>query len=634
MMDEGKQEKSVRWQRIEELYHAALPLASTERQTFVAQHCGGDTALCEDVNSLLAADDSAADFLREPLVELGLAVLADDSLRETEIVSQPTLPNGADLIGVKVGGRYEIIMRLGSGSFGEVYKAVDTKLMSKPVVVKVLKEAVLRSEAEKREWVMKKFQQEIEALSKIQDPGVVGVFDADTLPDGRPYIVMEFVEGSDLRKFIEIARKGQITEQGLEFQDVAEILKQVGRTLTAAHEKEIIHRDLKPENIMLRRNASGDLQVKVIDFGIAKVRNSLIAPSTATGFVVGTGYYMAPEQVRGKKIGAECDIYALGVIAYELVTGRYPYPAKNRDQLKEMQDAGVKLRPCDLNTELPAAAQDSILKALAYYPTGRHKRARDFGDELAAALIAGEELTPPARPSWFRAHLRWLLTGAVIILLGLAGLAVWRAFKSPETQSRSLPSGPVSEVSLEAERTLAYWLHVRMPKDDGAETFEEFDSTGEEAFKIGSKVSFRALPQQTGFMYVVNEGPGENGTTKWTAVFPNPKDNNGSARLTAAQPVAVSETSLDKNPGNETLHIVWAERAVLELEALFLAAMKAQDASFHDTAQQDTLDKFFRQHTATASEAANNSTPPHLILKGQSGILVGSINLKHRKYGK
>jgi serine/threonine protein kinase len=631
MMDEGKQENNVHWRLMEEIFHMALPLVTTERHAFVAQHCAGDAALYEDANSLLAADDIATDFLREPVVELGLAVLADDSLRETEIMSQPGLPAAPDLVGTKVGGRYEITRRLGSGGFGEVYKAVDTKLLSKPVVIKVLKEAVLRTEGEKRDWVIKKFQQEIEALSKIQDAGVVGVFDADTLPDGRPCIVMEFVEGSDLRQFIQDIRKDQITEQGLELEDVAEILKQVGRTLTAAHEKEIIHRDLKPENIMLRRNASGDLQVKVIDFGIAKVRNSLIAPSTTTGLIVGTGYYMAPEQVRGKKVGPACDIYTLGVIAYELLTGRYPFPAKDREQLKEMQAAGVKLKPCDLNAELPAAAQETILKALSYYPAERHKRARDFGNELAAALIAGEELTPPARPSWFHSHQRWLLTGAMVLLLGLAGLAVWRAVKSPEIQPS--PPARTPDAILETERTLTYWLHVRMPKDDGAQTFDEFDSTGEEAFKIGSKIGFRAHPNQAGFLYVINEGPGENGTRKWTAVFPNLRDNKESARLTAAQTMIVSETSLDRNPGNETLHIVWAESAVPELEALFRGAINARNAIFRDSAQQDALDKFFRQHPATAGEVFDDSTPPHLILKGRGEILVGSLNLKHRKYG-
>ena len=313
----------------------------------------------------------------------------------TQPISEPQFPALIDLVGKKVTERYDVTERLGGGGFGDVFKALDLKIMSRPVVIKVVKDEVLKRGGATRDWLMIKFQQEIEALSKIHDPGIVGIFDADKLPDGRPFLVMEFVEGSHLREFVKKAREGQETEQGLRLQDVGEIVRQVGRALSAAHERNIIHRDLKPENIMVRQTPSGDVQVKVIDFGVAKVMDSLVAPSGATSaFMVGSWRYMAPEQLQRKKVEAACDIYALGVIAYEVLTGHHPFPTRDPTLLQDLQAAGVKVKPSDLNPDLPETAQEIVLKALSYYPSERHKRARDFGDELSRALMFEEELTP------------------------------------------------------------------------------------------------------------------------------------------------------------------------------------------------------------------------------------------------
>lgn len=667
-MKEGRENNKAQWQRMEEIYHAALPLTVPERRAFVAQRCAGDVALQEEVISLLASDDFVADFLQEPVSELGMAVLADEAFRDTEIVSQPTQPASANLVGEKVAGRYEIIKKLGGGGFGDVYKAADTKVMSRPVIIKVLKDEVVRDEGVKRDWVIIKFKQEIEALAKIDDPGVVRIIDADTLPNGQPYIVMEFVEGTDLRRFIKDAREERPTELWLRFEDVAEIIKQVGRTLTAAHEAEIFHRDLKPENIMVRRNRSGDLQVKVIDFGIAKVRNSLIAPSTATGhFLAGTWQYMGPEQLCGKKVDAACDIYALGIIAYELVTGRYPFPAKGPAKLKEMQEEGIKVKPCDLNPDLPATAQKAILKALEYYPAERHKRARDFGDELARALASAEELVrpiplppvdldaktleevdeservvseklviqsqpAPAPTSWLRLYRRWIYAVSVVLLAGLISFAAWKTFRTPAHETLP-PTQSSVPPNAEPERTLTFWLRVKEPKGDG--TFGEFDSTGEEAFKVGSKIYFRAQPVEAGYLYIINEGMGENGVKKWTALFPNPADNNRSAQLVANRQQEITGMTLDDNPGDEIIRFVWAASPVSDLQPLFQFEFKDNDGGvFGDPAQQNVLKDFFQRNQETPEDKIfDNGAQPRVTLKGRGNLIVGSLTIKHRKYG-
>jgi serine/threonine protein kinase len=674
MMEEGREEKHAQWQQMEDIYHAALPLAIPERRAFVAQRCAGDAVLEADVNSLLLADDFASDFLQEPVAELGLAILADESLRDTEIISQPTQQASNDLVGEKVAERYEVIKKLGVGGFGDVYKATDAKVMSRPVIIKILKDEILREEGEKRTWVLTKFRQEIEALAKIDDPGAVRILDADALPDGRPYIVMEFVEGSDLRHFIRDARREHITEQGLKFQDVAEIVRQAGRTLTAAHDVGIFHRDLKPENIMLRRNRSGDLIVKVIDFGIAKVKNSLVASSTATGhFNAGTWQYMGPEQLCRKKVDAACDIYALGVIAYELLTGRYPFPAKDSATLKEMQEAGVKVKPRDLNPDIPAAAQEAILKALEYYPADRHKRARDFGDELFRALASDEELVRPipvvnvepegknlkqveesernksegpviaqshisAVPeSWLSLLRRRIYIPAAVLLAGLIGVVGWALYRMPGREGQNAPRQTTAMPDAGPERSLTFWLRVREPQSDG--TFAESDSTGEEAFRVGSIIDFRVQPVQDGYLYIINEGMGDNGAKKWTAVFPNTTDNNGSrsARLIANRQQKITGMTLDDNPGDEMIHFVWAADAVRELEPLFQSEFRDKDQGvFGDPTQQNALRDFFERNKENPEDKIfdNNAQPPRITFKGRGGILVGSLTIKHRKVRK
>ena len=175
--------------------------------------------------------------------------------------------------------------------------------------------------------------------------------------------------------------------EGMNLERVAGIIKQIGRALNAAHDKGIFHRDLKPENIMLQDLGHGEELVKIIDFGIAKIKQSVIAPSTATTGTAGTIGYMAPEQLSAKPVAAAADVYSLGVIAYEMVAGRRPFNPETPFELLEMQRAGVRVKPIDLRPSLSLQAQQSILKALAFEPNERYRTARDFTEELSCALM-------------------------------------------------------------------------------------------------------------------------------------------------------------------------------------------------------------------------------------------------------
>ena len=282
--------------------------------------------------------------------------------------------------GTVLDGRYLIERELGRGGIGVVYLARDQQLMSKPVVIKILLDQVFETDSDG--WVKKKFRQEVEALARIDHPGVVGVLQTGELPNGRPYLVMQYIEGKSLRSVMK--------PEGMNLEYVAHIIRQIGQALTSAHDRGIFHRDLKPENIMLQSLGEGEDHVKLIDFGVATVKDSQVAANRATTMVAGTVGYMAPEQLIGKPSAAS-DTYALGVIAYEMVTGRRPFNPDSPYQLLGLQREGVRVKPADLRPSLPAQAQAVILKALSYEQEDRQARARDLGDELSRALSAETE---------------------------------------------------------------------------------------------------------------------------------------------------------------------------------------------------------------------------------------------------
>jgi tRNA A-37 threonylcarbamoyl transferase component Bud32 len=287
--------------------------------------------------------------------------------------------SSARYIGTLLKGRYLIERRIGRGGVGVVYLARDQQLMAKPVVVKVMLEELEGTTLQ--EWFRRKFRQEIEALTRIDHPGVVGVLDAGEMPDGRPWLVTQFIEGGSLRTLMQSGP--------LSLDRVADIMRQIGHALSAAHDKGVFHRDIKPENIMIQQLSEGEELVKLIDFGIATVKDSQLAASREVTRAAGTLPYMAPEQLRGRPVAAS-DIYALGVVAYEMLTGQPPFDPDSPVHLAELQRAGVEPRPSALRPDLPAEAEAIILKALSWAPEERFERARTFGDELARALTVRE----------------------------------------------------------------------------------------------------------------------------------------------------------------------------------------------------------------------------------------------------
>ncbi|HEY6400187.1 MAG TPA: protein kinase [Blastocatellia bacterium] len=282
--------------------------------------------------------------------------------------------------GGKIKGRYLIERELGRGGVGVVFLARDERLHGMPVVIKFLLDA-----AEQNKWLTGKFSQEAEALTRINHPGVVRVIDRDNSEDGRPFFVMEFIKGLSLREFI--------SQGPMDLAYVAQFARQAGSALHAAHQQGVFHRDLKPENVMLEQLSGGDQQVKLIDFGIAKVINPQAGNETEVAIVAGSRQYIAPEQLLSQTASPATDIYALAIIVYEMVTGRLPFNPQGAthflvmQELMRLQRSESVVKPRAFRPDLPEAAQILILNALSFDAARRPQNARIFTEDLAQALL-------------------------------------------------------------------------------------------------------------------------------------------------------------------------------------------------------------------------------------------------------
>jgi predicted Ser/Thr protein kinase len=308
----------------------------------------------------------------------GTTVAGDDnSLKGMPAETAPAVTAGPGQLttGQMLGDRYQVEREFGRGAMGVVYLARDLQLLgadSTRVVIKVLQDEALRNP-----YTKKKFFQEFESLTRVNHPNVVKVLGRGTVANGLPFFAMEFVDGESLREII--------PPEGMDLDRAAGIVRQIGNALTAVHDRGILHCDLKPANIMIHTIDDED-RVKLIDFGVAKVKDSTVVEGGTTK-MLGTLNYASPEHFAGT-FSPMSDVYCFGLVAYEMVTGRRPFNPANEAHLCSLQDEGVKVNPRDLRPMLSSSAQDAILKALSRDPRDRFPRARDFGEALAKALSA------------------------------------------------------------------------------------------------------------------------------------------------------------------------------------------------------------------------------------------------------
>jgi len=310
-------------------------------------------------------------------------------------------------LGTVFGNRYEILRQLGQGGMGAVYQARDREL-DRLVAMKVI-----RPELATRPDILHRFKQELILARQVTHRNVIRIFDLGQA-DGVKFITMEFIEGQDLKALV--AEKGR-----LDIMESVSIMQQVCLALEAAHTEGVVHRDLKPQNIMVDKQG----KVSVMDFGIA--RSIEFGGMTQTGALIGTPEYMSPEQVLGEKVDARSDLFTLGIIFYELLTGTMPYKAETAmgTMIKRTKE---RARPsAQVNREVPPFLSDVVAKCLETEPQKRYQSARQIYDDLAAWKegAARRALNPVVR--WLRyapRYQKWVAAAAAVLVLASSGYAL------------------------------------------------------------------------------------------------------------------------------------------------------------------------------------------------------------------
>jgi predicted ATPase len=377
-----------RWKQVDELLHSALAVPSERRDEFLRQQCAGDIELEQEVRSLLTSHRNLGGFLERPAIRVAAQTIAQSEARKA----------GDSVLGRTI-SHYRVLGKLGSGGMGVVYEAEDLRL-GRRVALKFLPESLAHDER-----TLQRFEREARVASSLNHPNICTIYEVEEY-DHQPVIVMELLEGKSLRDRI---REGPISTS-----ELLDFGIQASDALEAAHAKGIIHRDIKPANIFI----IGQGRVKILDFGLAKVRPSHLAedeseeePLTLDGIIPGTTSYMSPEQVRGEEIDARSDLFSLGVVLYEMATGKRPFAGKNRVVTMNAILSAQPAAASGVNASLPAALDKIIARTLEKKREKRFQHAADICADLkrlkgetqkAPTVVAAEALAGPnTRPAGY-----------------------------------------------------------------------------------------------------------------------------------------------------------------------------------------------------------------------------------------
>lgn len=361
--------------RIAEIFSGAVDLPMSERDAFLERECGGDTELERDVRSVLMFDRA------ESLSPTGLP--HSEPVEETDRTGQMV-------------GRYRIVERLGKGGMGVVWRAEDP-VLRRNVAIKFLPAAQRESETARR-----RFLREARAASVLTNPGIAGVLDVGEI-EGAPYIAMQMVEGRTVR---ECVRDGGMTPV-----QAVRIAARVAEILEDAHAHHVIHRDITSSNIIVQPDGTP----RVVDFGVAR-RTTDTSRLSKTGVTVGTIGFIAPEVIEGEDATAQSDVFSLGVVLYEMLTGRLPFEFKRIERVLHATLTLDPEPPRRLAPAIPRELERIVMKALSRRRDRRYASARELAGDLQAVLESGTLKTAPGRI--VPGRLRIVL--AILVLLALA----------------------------------------------------------------------------------------------------------------------------------------------------------------------------------------------------------------------
>jgi beta-lactam-binding protein with PASTA domain len=336
------------------------------------------------------------------------------------------------------GERYEVEARLGAGGMAEVWKGRD-RVLNRTVAIKTLLPQFARDGS-----FVHRFRREAQAAARLNHPGIVSVYDSG---DGdNPYIVMQFIEGRTLADFLGSGKK-------LQPMQAAQIAEEIAGALAAAHAQGVIHRDIKPANVMVTRDGA----IAVMDFGIARL---IAGPETApqTSAVLGTASYLSPEQAQGQPVDARTDIYSLGVVLYEMLTGRPPFTGDSPMAIAYKQVNEAPPAPSTLNEDVPAELDAVVMRALSKNPANRYQTAQEFAEDLERARTGGQVSATPLLPVGGE---------ATQVISRPQPTSVLPPAEEPPGSSRKAWVGALLAVLVMALLAAAAYLIVTMLTDDG-----------------------------------------------------------------------------------------------------------------------------------------------------------------------
>ena len=413
------------FQRIRRVFDEALTRPAGERAAFVARACGGDERLRNDVERMLAAEDASHSLIDRPQ--------PPPAAKVGRLASSDTIPVGGFTPGTILGSRYRIIGLLGRGGMGEVYRADDLKL-GQPVALKFLPPA-LATDPVRRE----RFFSEVRITRQLSHPNICRVYDIEEV-DGLHFLSMEYIDGEDLDSLLK--RIGHLSNE-----KALDIARQLVMGVAAAHERGVLHRDLKPANVML----DGHGRVRITDFGLA-----IVAADDVSGDTSGTPVYMAPEQLAGKGASVRSDIYALGLVLYEICTGRRAFTASTLAELREQKEHEAPVPPAEVRATIDPALERVILRCLERDPRLRPGSVAQLagalpgGDPLAVAIAGGETPSPGMVAALGDRDGLRTLTAWALLLFVLGGSAAVVAMRDYD---RMLPElGPAKSPDILVDR--------------------------------------------------------------------------------------------------------------------------------------------------------------------------------------